>query len=143
FAKFISFSPTGVTARLKIRENFKNASGQPEPSFIIPGTMHPTVIAKFNSMKIVPEGVKYLLRNLDKTFRGDLYKVVPGWDDAIWGVIYPAAEQIRGGTDPRTIVADVENKANQIISQANKDFSAKLSQVERDFIQTRKKIEGK
>ncbi|HQQ18409.1 MAG TPA: carbohydrate ABC transporter substrate-binding protein, partial [Fervidobacterium sp.] len=79
----------------------------------------------------------------DKTFRGDLYKVVPGWDDAIWNVIYPAAEQIRGGTDPRTIVADVENKANQVISQANKDFSAKLSQVEKDFIQTRKKIEGK
>lgn len=143
FAKFISFSPTGITARLKIRENFKNANGEPEPSFIIPGTMHPTVIAKFNSMKVVPEGVKYLLRNLDKTFTGDLYKVVPGWDDAIWGVIYPAAEQIRGGTDPRTIVADVENKANQVISQANKDFSAKLSQVEKDFIQTRKKIEGK
>ncbi len=132
FAKFISYSPKGIVERLDLRDKNVDAQGNPDPVYFIPATRHPDVVAKFNSMKAVPDGVKFMLQNIDKTFKADFWKTVPGWDQAAWEVIFPAAEQVRAGkSDPKAVAADIESKANRIIQEAKKEFDERLAKLKK------------
>ncbi|PHJ12208.1 ABC transporter substrate-binding protein, partial [Fervidobacterium sp. SC_NGM5_G05] len=70
FARFLTYDPRGVVARLKLFESEGEEKGRLIDWFI-PATMHPDVINYFEKMKI-PNGIKYMLKNLDKTVRVDM-----------------------------------------------------------------------
>ncbi|MGC8820786.1 MAG: hypothetical protein ACP5PP_06785 [Fervidobacterium sp.] len=142
FLKFLTYDPRGVITRLKIDEANGEENGRLIDWFI-PATMHPDVVKYFDGMKI-PAGVKWMLKNLDKTVRVDMWKVVPGWDQATWDVIFPVSEKIRKGeVQPQTIAAETQEKANKIIKDAWSDFSKKLADVEKNFPNIRKQVESK
>ncbi|MEN3043022.1 MAG: hypothetical protein ABDH59_07000 [Fervidobacterium sp.] len=61
---------------------------QRQIELLIPATKHPDVIKYFETLKL-PDGFKWCLANLDKGVRVDMWKTIPGWDQATWDVIFP------------------------------------------------------
>ncbi|MGQ9855519.1 MAG: ABC transporter substrate-binding protein [Fervidobacterium sp.] len=142
FLRFLTYDPRGVVARLKIDVANGEENGRLIDWFV-PATMHPDVIKYFDTLKI-PNGVKWMLKNLDKAVRVDMWKTVPGWDQATWDVIFPVSEKVRRGeVQPETVAVETQEKANKIIKDAWSDFSKKLSEVEKKFPEIRKQVEGK
>jgi ABC-type glycerol-3-phosphate transport system substrate-binding protein len=142
FAKFLSYDPRGVIARLKLFESEGVERGRLVDWFI-PATMHPDVVKYFETLKI-PNGIKWMLKNLDKSVRVDMWKIVPGWFEAIWDVIFPVNEKIRRGeVTPEAVAAETQEKANKVIKENWAIFERKLIDAEKKFPQLRKQIEGK
>ncbi|WP_448378474.1 ABC transporter substrate-binding protein [Fervidobacterium sp.] len=142
FMKFITYDPRGVVTRLKI-DNANGIENGWNIDWFIPATMHPDVVSYFDSLKI-PDGVKWLLKKLDKAVRVDMWKTVPGWDQATWDVIFPVSEKVRRGeVQPEVVAAETQEKANKIIKEAWVEFSKKLAEIEKKFPELRKQIEGK
>ena len=138
FARFISFDPRGVIARLNLYKEEENGR---LIDFFVPATMHPDVLAHFEEMKI-PDGVKYMLNNLDKTVRIDMWKTVPGWFEVIWDIIFPVNEKIRSGAaQPQAVAAETQEKANNLLKEKLKVFEAKLIKAEESFLKIRKKVD--
>lgn len=144
FARFLTYDPRGIIARLKIFEaqGVEKTTGRLNDWFI-PATMHPDVVKYFGTLKI-PDGIKYMHKNLDKTVRVDMWKVVPGWFEAIWDVIFPVNEKIRRGeAQPSAVAAETQEKANKVIKESWAVFAKKLSEAEKNFEKIRKQVEGK
>ncbi|MEJ5256616.1 MAG: extracellular solute-binding protein [Fervidobacterium sp.] len=142
FARFLTYDPRGVVARLKLYESEGVENGRLTDWFI-PATMHPDVVKYFETLKI-PNGIKWMLKNLDKTVRVDMWKIVPGWFEAIWDVIFPVNEKIRRGeTTPEAVAKETQDKANKVIKESWTIFAKKLADAEKKFPQIRKQIEGK
>lgn len=142
FARFLTYDPRGVVARLKIFEGLGTEAGRLVDWFV-PATMHPDVVKYFDSLK-VPDGIKFMLRNLDKTVRVDMWKIVPGWFEAIWDVIFPVNERIRRGeVQPEAVATETQERANKVIKESWQVFSRRLAEAERNFERIRKQVEGK
>lgn len=142
FMKFLTFDPRGVVARLKLDASMGEENGR-QIELLIPATKHTDVIKYFETLKL-PDGFKWCLNNLDKGVRVDMWKTVPGWDQATWDVIFPINERIRKGeVQPQTVAAETQEKANKIIKAAWDDFAKKLADVEKNFPNVRKQVEGK
>lgn len=142
FLKWISYGRDGSLLNLELLKNSVDAEGNPSPDFYIPATTHPDVVKVFEESDIVPNGLKYLYKNIDKTFRGDLYKFVPGWDKAVWEVIFPVSEEIRQGkVEASAIAAELEEKANAELKAAKDEFEKQLAEVQAKFPELRKQVE--
>lgn len=144
FARFLTYDPRGIIARLKIFEEqgHEKTTGRLNDWFI-PATNHPDVLKYFGNLKI-PDGIKYMHKNLDKTVRVDMWKVVPGWFEAIYDVILPVNEKIRRGeAQPSAVAAETQEKANKVIKDSWAVFAKKLEQAEKNFEKIRKQVEGK
>ncbi|PNS34640.1 MULTISPECIES: ABC transporter substrate-binding protein [unclassified Mesotoga] len=140
FARFLTYDPRGVIARL---EMYSLEENDRLIDWFVPATMHPDVLSYFEEMKI-PDGVKFMLNNLDKTVRIDMWKTVPGWYEVIWDVIFPVNERIRSGaTQPQAVAAETQEKANQLIREKWQIFESKLMQAEQNFLKIRKQVEGR
>ncbi|MEZ0537591.1 ABC transporter substrate-binding protein [Caldicellulosiruptoraceae bacterium PP1] len=141
--KWLSYGTQGISARLQYLGSKKDAKGKPAPEWFVPASSSPGVIKAFDKLSYVPGGIKYMLKNLDKTFKCDFYKTEPGWDKAVWEVIFPANEQIRQGkADPAAIAAQIEAKANKALQLGWDDFNKKLKEAEKKFAEIRKQVSG-
>lgn len=142
FMKWMSYGKEGNLVNLDIHKNAVDAEGKPTPGFYIPATKHPEVLKAFEALDYVPEGIKYMLRNIDKSFRGDVSKYVPGVDKATWEVIFPKAEEIRAGkVEASAVAAELEQKANEVLAEAKTEFDKQLAEVQKKFPEMRKQIE--
>ncbi len=140
FARFLTFDPRGVIARL---EMYSQEENDRLIDWFVPATMHPDVLSHFEEMKI-PDGVKYMLNNLDRTVRIDMWKTVPGWYEVIWDIIFPVNERIRSGaTQPQAVAAETQEKANKLLNEKLQVFESKLIQAEQNFLRIRKQVEGR
>ncbi|OAA31937.1 ABC transporter substrate-binding protein [Kosmotoga arenicorallina S304] len=140
FARFLTYDPRGVIARLNLYNTEENGR---LIDWFVPATMHPDVLSHFEEMKI-PAGIKYMLNNLDKTVRIDMWKTVPGWFEIIWDIIFPVNERIRSGqVQPQAVAAETQEKANLLLKEKWSVFEAKLAKAEKNFQKIRKQIEGK
>lgn len=134
FVKWMSFGKQGIISRLELEKNKVDGEGKPTPDFFIPSSNDPDVVAAFEALEIVPNGVKYMHKNMNKTFRGDYYKIVPGWDKAMWEVIFPKSEEIRQGKVEASAVAkELEDKANAALTEAKTKFDTELADVQAKF----------
>lgn len=125
--RWISYGTDGTLFRLDYKKNKTDADGNPTPAWFIPANNHPDVVAFFKGLDIVPEGVKYMFDNVDKSFRADYSKIVPGWDKAFWEVIFPKSEEIRAGqVEASAVAAELEQRANEILTQAREEFNKTL-----------------
>ncbi len=137
FMKWLTFSPDGIGAAVELYNT------REPPDFVLPGTNHPDIMKLFATQKGVPAGVAYMFQHQDKTFKGDPYKTVPGWDDAFWNVIFPANEDIRKGLKEAPAIAkEIQDKANEVLRQKRAEFEAALKKAQDSFPQLRKTIEA-
>ncbi len=127
FMKFKTFGKDGCLVRLEQGKNYVNAEGKPAPSFFIPATSQPEVIAAFKALEFVPEGIKYMYDNKDKGFRADVYKFVPDYSKVIDEVVRPQIDEVKAGkADASAIAAELEKKANDALAEARTKFESTL-----------------
>lgn len=139
FLKWISYGKQGVLSRIDYMKNKVDAEGKPAPEFFIPSTTDPDVVKAFEELDIVPEGVKYMFKNMDKAFRADYYKVVPDWSKVMDEIVNPKAEDIRAGKlEASAVAAELEEKANAALTDAKTKFEQQLSEVQKKFDETNK-----
>ena len=140
FLKYITYDPKGVAVKFKYVIAETDAIGN--PFWFVPATMHPDVLEVFNEASFIPNGVKYMLENLDKTVHVDLWKVIPGWFQAINDVMIPTEMKIRSGeAEPAAIAAETEEKLNEIIEEAWNEFIKQVEEVQKNFPEIRKQVE--
>ena len=140
FLKYITYDPKGVVVKFKYVTSVTDAIGN--SFWFVPATMHPDVIKAFKEAKFIPNGVKYMLENLDKTVQVDLWKVIPGWQQAIDDVMIPTEMKIRSGeAEPAAIAAETEEKLNEIIEEAWNEFIKQVEEVQKNFPEIRKQVE--
>ncbi|WP_163195431.1 ABC transporter substrate-binding protein [Clostridium thermarum] len=127
FLKWITYGTQGTLVRLEIEKNKVDADGNPTPEFFIPATSAEEVVKVFKEMDIVPEGVKFMYDNMDKSYRGDLYKIVPDFTKVIDEIIRPQSDLVREGkVEASAIAAELEQKANEAIQESISKFDNAL-----------------
>lgn len=139
FLKWITYGKDGILARLDLMKNKVDGDGKPAPDFFIPCSKDAEVVKAFESLEYVPAGVKYMYNNMDKAFRADFYKVVPDWDKVMNEVITPKAEEVRQGkVEAAAVAAELEQKANAMLSEAKASFEKQLADVQAKFPEVKK-----
>jgi|LSQX01.3.fsa_nt_gb ABC-type glycerol-3-phosphate transport system substrate-binding protein len=119
-ARFLSYDKDGCLARLEYSVNKSEAE---YGSFVLylPATENKTVISKFNSYSVFPDGLKYMLnqvvQNPQQTLVADCDKVVPDFWNNVVQYREQAEEKISKGTDPSSLVVDLENKINKAMEK--------------------------
>lgn len=127
FMKWMTYGYEGNIAKFDLRKS----SEDPKPRAFIPATTHPEVLEEYNDIDNIPNGVKYMYKNMDKSYRVDLYKVIPGMWYSINNFLAPAFKDIQDGkVEASSIAAELEKKSNDYLNEANEQLKKDMSQFD-------------
>ena len=138
FLKYITVGKDGLISRMTYRKDYFASSDvgdvvMPEPYFIIPGNSDSYVAEFFGGLDFVPNGVKYMYDNLDKSVKGDYSKVLPDYNTAINDVLYAAGQKAREGQSVAALAKETETKLNDNLAASFAVFDEKMAKVAADF----------
>ena len=125
--KFFTYGKDGLLVRMEqqSKKNYQNNR------FTIPPSSHPEVYEKFNSSSKVPDGVKYMYNNMEKSVKGDFSKILPDYWAAINDPLYDSRQRIGKGEDAASVAKETEKKINENFSDAYKKFVADFKKVQK------------
>lgn len=131
--KWLTYGVEGNLQRLDIfaARNDDDHAGEDTKllkTWFIPCTQHPDVLAKFEENPHLTEGFKALYRSTANSIRGDINKILPGFNnifnDEVWGLI----NSVREG---KANAADVAGQIDALVNAALKEqldiFNAKIA----------------
>ncbi len=131
--RFITYSTEGNLARLGMYDKANKDKYALSSNYYIPVTRHPDVIAKFNTLN-VGEVVNYFYKNLDKGYRADPKKTVPGFRETWKEICTEEMDKLTEGIgDVDAKCAELEPKINKALSDYITDFNKKLTKVQAEF----------
>jgi len=134
--RFMTYGRNGTMFRLQREANHPDG-----PSFFIPATRHPEVVAFFESLDFVPNGVMYAYANLDRSVRGDHYRYVPGFLEATAITMGDERQRLWDGeTDAASVAPELQRIMNDILQQQGETFRARMEVVQREFYELREEI---
>jgi len=134
--KFLTYGKDGLMVRMEYRKDyFAGASTEkvPEPYFIVPANSHPDIAKALDSYDYVPNGIKHMYKNLDKSVKGDYSKVLPDFWTAVNQNIYEAKQRIDNGDSAAAVAKEAENKINTAFKKANDKFISDMKKIQTDF----------
>lgn len=136
--RYCTYSWEGNIARLSMYDDANKGKYAVQNSYYFPTCTNPKVKEKFFTLSGVKSepAVKYAFENIDKCYRYDYVKIVPGWNSIIIsGKYYDKLLEAVNGAD-----GQVDQTINQLVSDANKqmsdnwsDFNSKLTKVQSQF----------
>ncbi len=130
--KFVTFGDGGYQALLAY-EAEQQANGI-EPNLWLPMSQHPAQQAAFETLDYVPEGMKWMFKNLDQAVVGDYNKCTPGMDHCITDYLNPAISEIHTGvSEAEAIAVEVEQMANNHLWASQKQFNEQLAVIQEEF----------
>ena len=90
-------------------------------------TTHPDIANMLQKSDKVLGGLKYLASHMNNIYRADLGKIVPNWDQINKELISPQTDPVRDGTaEAAAVAAELDQKANEQMSQTYSDFEKRL-----------------
>ena len=96
-------------------------------TWFIPCTQHPDVIAKFEKNPHLTEGFKALYKSTANSIRGDINKIVPGYNavfnDEIWQMLGDVREGRKNAAD---VAPQIDAKVNAALQEQLKIFNEKV-----------------
>lgn len=124
--KWITYSPQGIKAEYEIRKTEEN----PIPKILIPPTTHPEVIEIYNNLETVPNGIKYIFKNLDKTFSKSTSELpTPNFGNIANEILNPKFRDITNGKiDGAAIASELETQANNALDEAREKFEKEVGE---------------
>jgi multiple sugar transport system substrate-binding protein len=133
FLRFVTYSKEGNIARLTtydkdhITDNMKNV-------YYIPVTTDEDVVAKFESLPYVTDGILYIHENIEKGYLSDPEKTVPGFEAVEYQIIGKLAfESVTGRDNFSAKMKEAESKANAEIVKYLNQFNDALAKFEKEF----------
>lgn len=123
--KYLSYSEEGCLARIKYLE--ENAD---KVALYTPASSDPEVLKAYNDSKIIPDGMKYMLKtiseNPEKIFIADTNKLVPNFWKDVDDYLEQTKEQIENGGDAHALAQDLQNKVNAAAKDTWETFESKM-----------------
>lgn len=134
YLKYMTYGKDGCLARLDIAKNTVDAEGNPAPDLFLPATNHPEVAAAMAEVDYMPAGLLYMYNNMDRSIHGDHYRFVPNFNTATGSMQGEERQQIYDGVvEAAAVAAEMEEKINEMLKEANDEFLASLPAVEAEF----------
>ena len=97
-------------------------------TWFIPCTQHPDVLAKFEQAPNVSEGLMALYKSLEHSMRGDINKIVPGYNnifnDEVWSMLNSVRE---GKANAADVAGQIDSIVNAALQEQLKIFNEKVS----------------
>lgn len=128
FAKFLSYDKDAAIARMKYMEQSKAKTGS--YTIILPASGDPEALAYFNSIKMIPKGIKYMLKTVmsdsNKVFIADCNKIVPNFWVDVTQYRSQVDKKISEGADPASLAKDLETKVNAAATSTWRSFEEKV-----------------
>jgi multiple sugar transport system substrate-binding protein len=133
-ARFFTYSQEGNLERLSMYETGDTSDYKLNNDFYIPTTNDPKVAEHFKALPNISDGIKYMYDNMSNSFRADLTKIVPGWDQVNSQYLSIRGDKVRDGVDdPASVAAELDNVATKAIQNYWNIFQEKLTKVQADF----------
>lgn len=134
FIRYLSYSPEGNIARLDMYEDGNRDEETNKNLFFIPTTNHPDVSAKFKALPNVTEGIAYMYDSVKTSYRSDLSKVIPNYDQVNSEYLSPRGNEVRDGiADATAVAAELQDVASKAQQGYWNEFDAKLKTVQEEF----------
>lgn len=134
FVRFVTYSKEGNLERLAMYETGDTDDYTLNEMFYIPTTNHPEVAEHFKNLENVSESIAYMYDNMTNSFRADLSKIVPGWDQVNNEYLSPRGNEVRDGIeDAASVAAELDNVCTKAIQGYWNDFEETLSKVQSEF----------
>ncbi|NLZ52106.1 MAG: hypothetical protein GX892_02980 [Thermoanaerobacteraceae bacterium] len=132
--RFFSYSPEGNIARLDQYEDENRDDEITRDLFYIPVTNHPEVSEKFKSLPNVTEGIAYMYDNIENSFRSDLSKIIPNYDQVNGEYLSPRGNEVRDGiAEAASVAAELQDVASKAQQAYWKEFNDTLKKVQEEF----------
>lgn len=98
-------------------------------TWFFPCTQHPDVIAKFEENPHFTEGLKALYKSMANSIRGDINKILPGYNeiftDEVWQMLNDVREGRKNAAD---VAAQIDAKVNAALQEQLEIFNRKISE---------------
>jgi len=134
FVRFVTYSREGNLERLAMYEEGETDDYSLNEMFYIPTTNHPEVAEHFKDLENVSESIAYMYDNMTNSFRADLSKIVPGWDQVNNEYLSPRGNEVRDGIeDAASVAAELDDVCTKAIQGYWNDFEDTLSKVQAEF----------
>ena len=96
-------------------------------TWFIPCTQHPDVLAKFEEAPNVTEGLMALYKSLEYSMRGDINKIIPGYNnifnDAVWALLNDVRE---GRANAADVAGQIDGLVNPALKEQLRIFNEKV-----------------
>lgn len=134
FVRYVTFSKEGNLERIGMYETGDTDDYTLKEVFYIPTTNHPEVAERFKGLETVTPGIAYMYDNMNNSFRADLGKFVPGWDQVNNEYLSPRGNEVRDGiSDAASVAAELDDVATKAIQGYWNDFNEQVKQVQEEF----------
>jgi len=134
FVRFVTYSKEGNLERLSMYETGDTEDYTLNERFYIPTTNHPEVAEHFRDLENVIESIVYMYDNMTNSFRADVSKIIPGWDQVNNEYLSPRGNEVRDGIeDAASVAAELDDVATRAIQGYWNDFEETLSKVQTEF----------
>lgn len=126
-ARYFTYSQEGNLERITMYETGTTEEYTLKEQFYIPTTNHPEVASRFKKLECVSEGIAYMYDNMNQSFRADLSKLIPGWDQVNNEYLSPRGNEVRDGIeDAASVAAELDDVATKAIQGYWAEFEEKL-----------------
>ncbi|MDE7353874.1 MAG: extracellular solute-binding protein [Acetatifactor sp.] len=137
FVRFMSYSEEGNLERIAIYEQGDTDDYTLGSSFYIPATNLPAVTQRWQELPSVTEPIAYMHESMKTSFRADLSKIIPGWDQVNEEYLSPRGNEVRDSmTDAASVAAELDTVATKAIMTYWDDFTEKLTAIQEAFDQS-------
>lgn len=137
FVRFMSYSEEGNLERIAIYEQGDTDDYTLGSEFYIPSTNQPAVTQRWQELPGVTEPISYMHDSMATSFRADLSKIIPGWEQVNEEYLSPRGNEVRDSmTDAASVAAELDTVATKAIMTYWDDFTDKLTAVQEAFGQS-------
>ena len=125
--KFLTYGEEGQ--KLKLQTYLSHDADDPNSGLLeyFAPTTDPVIMNMLTSSPKVLPGLKYLATHMQNIYRSDLSKIVPNWEQINNELISDKGNSVRDGkAEAAAIATELDQKANEQITQAYAEFNKKL-----------------
>ena len=95
----------------------------------MPCTQHPDVVAKFSENPNVTEGLAALYESLEYSIRGDINKVIPGYNNIFNDEVNALLNSVRQGqANAADVAPQIDALVNAALAEQLEAFNAKVGE---------------
>lgn len=135
-ARFFSYSLEGNLERMAMYETGDTDEYTLNSDFYIPTTNHPEVREHFVALPNITGGIVYMYDNMKNCYRGDLDKLVPGWNQVKSEYLDPRGNEVRDGiAEAAATAAELETAVNKSLMEYWTDFEDMIKKVQEEEAQ--------
>lgn len=98
-------------------------------TWFMPCTQHPDVVAKFSENPNVTEGLAALYESLEYSIRGDINKVIPGYNNIFNDEVNALLNSVRQGqANAADVAPQIDALVNAALAEQLEAFNAKVGE---------------